>query len=103
MLQNLSRGYRLPRTPPNFGVLIKRSHNCNFSVRQKFGISSSFEKMAEEEVPKTAEPTNVAAPKMQQQDLPKLSMQDFRVYNRMSEHMDMFVSRHSPSHLSRGG
>jgi hypothetical protein len=55
-------------------------------------MSQPFEKMAEEGVPKTAEPAKVAAPKMEQQDLPKLSAQDFRVYNRMSEHMDMFVS-----------
>lgn len=56
-------------------------------------MTQPFEKMSEEGIPKTAEPSKVAAPKMEQQDLPKLSAQDFRVYNRMAEHMDMFVSR----------
>lgn len=50
-----------------------------------------FEKMAEE-IPKADAPTDAAAPNKEQQDLPKLSPQEFRVYNRMAEHMDMFVS-----------
>lgn len=50
-----------------------------------------FEKMAKE-IPKAAEPTTAAAPKKEEQDLPKLSPQDFRIYNRLAEHMDMFVS-----------
>ena len=54
-------------------------------------MENPFEKMAEEGVPKTDKPTEVAAPKKEEQDVPKLSPQEFRVYNRMAEHMDMFV------------
>lgn len=54
-------------------------------------MEGPFEKM-EKEIPKADAPTDAAAPKKEQQDLPKLSPQEFRVYNRMAEHMDMFVS-----------
>lgn len=50
-----------------------------------------FEKMAEE-MPKASAPTEAAAPNKEEQDLPKLSPQEFRIYNRLAEHMDMFVS-----------
>lgn len=43
-------------------------------------------------VHKKGEPTGAAAPEQEQQkELPKLSAAEFRVYNRMAEHMDMFV------------
>jgi len=43
-------------------------------------------------VHKKGEPTAAAAPEQEQQkELPKLSAAEFRVYNRMAEHMDMFV------------
>ena len=45
-----------------------------------------FEKM-EAEIPKASEPSKAAAPKQEEQDLPKLSPQEFRIYNRMAEHM----------------
>lgn len=50
-----------------------------------------FDKMAEQ-IPKAKEPTEAAAPAKEDQDVPKMSPQEFRVYNRMAEHMDMFVS-----------
>ena len=51
-----------------------------------------FEKMKQQGVPKADHPTEVAAPKKEEQDVPvKMSAQEFRVYNRMAEHMDMFV------------
>ena len=41
---------------------------------------------------KKGEPTAAAAPEQEQQtELPKLSAAEFRVYNRMAEHMDLFV------------
>ena len=55
-------------------------------------MEQPFEKMAEDGVPKCDEPTKVAGPKREEQDLPKLTAQEFRVYNQMAEHMDMFVS-----------
>lgn len=55
-------------------------------------MSQPFEKMSEAGIPKTAEPSEAAAPKKEAQGLPKLSLQEFRIYNRMAEHMDMFVS-----------
>ncbi|TKA83170.1 hypothetical protein B0A55_00691 [Friedmanniomyces simplex] len=60
------------------------NHNYNGMMEQP------FERMAEEGVPKCDKPTKVSAPKKEDQDLPKLSPQEFRVYNRMAEHMDMF-------------
>lgn len=54
-------------------------------------MEQPFERMSEEGVPKSDKPTEVSAPKQEEQDLPKLSPQEFRVYNRMAEHMDMFV------------
>ena len=53
-----------------------------------------FEKMADEGVPKYDKPTEISAPDQEEQELPKLSAQEFRIYNKMSEHMDMFVSVH---------
>ena len=50
-----------------------------------------FKKMEEEGVPKVGQPTEAAQTKKEEQDLPKLSAAEFRVYNRMAEHMDMFV------------
>lgn len=50
-----------------------------------------FQKMEEEGVPKAGAPTEAAQTKKEEQDLPKLSPAEFRVYNRMAEHMDMFV------------
>ncbi|KAK4617791.1 hypothetical protein CLAFUW4_12039 [Fulvia fulva] len=46
-----------------------------------------FKKIKEEDVPKVERPTEVAMPK---EELPKLSAKEFRVYNHMAEHMDMF-------------
>ncbi|KAL2354462.1 hypothetical protein BJ546DRAFT_977373 [Cryomyces antarcticus] len=41
-------------------------------------------------VPTAAEPTKAAAPSQEQQALPKLTPMEFRIYNPMAEHMDMF-------------
>lgn len=46
-------------------------------------------------IPKKGQPTAAAAPEQEEQkDLPKLTPAQFRVYNRMAEHMDMFVRPH---------
>ena len=66
-------------------------NNPNYIMEQP------FEKMAEEGVPKCDKPSEVSAPKKEDQDLPKMSPQEFRVYNRMAEHMDMFVRPPLPS------
>lgn len=58
----------------------------------------AFEKMEEAGVPKASQPSEAAEPSAEQkaeskeQQLPKLSPQEFRIYNSMAEHMDMFVS-----------
>lgn len=54
-------------------------------------MEQPFEKMADEGVPHCDKPTEAAAPKKEEQELPKMSTAEFRVYNRMAEHMDMFV------------
>jgi len=54
-------------------------------------MEQPFEKMEQEGVPKCDQPSDAAAAKQEEQQVPKLSAQEFRVYNRMAEHMDMFV------------
>lgn len=61
------------------------------NTRSRMAEQQPFEKMEEQGVPKCPEATKVAAPAKEAQDLPKLSPQEFRAYNHMSEHMDMFV------------
>ncbi|EME78385.1 uncharacterized protein MYCFIDRAFT_212372 [Pseudocercospora fijiensis CIRAD86] len=52
----------------------------------------ALQKMSAEEIPKASEPTEIAPTTTEKEGekLPKLSPQDFRVYNRMAEHMDLF-------------
>lgn len=64
----------------------------------------AFREMEANGLHKQGEPTAAAAPDQEQQEkeakeekkeevkaLPKMSAAEFRVYNRMAEHMDMFV------------
>lgn len=52
----------------------------------------AFREMEANGVPKQGQPTAAAAPEQEQQEeLPKLSAAEFKIYNRMAEHMDMFV------------
>jgi hypothetical protein len=63
------------------------------SRSDNMGVDDAFAEMEAAGVPKKGQPTAAAAPEQEQQkDLPKLSAAEFRVYNRMAEHMDMFVS-----------
>jgi len=56
------------------------------------GVDDAFAEMEAAGVPKKGQPTAAAAPEQEQQkELPRLSAAEFRVYNRMAEHMDMFV------------
>jgi hypothetical protein len=56
------------------------------------GMEDACREMEAAGVNKKGEPTAAAAPEQEQQkELPKLSAAEFRVYNRMAEHMDMFV------------
>jgi len=56
------------------------------------GAEDACREMEAAGVSKKGEPTAAAAPAQEQQkELPKLSAAEFRVYNRMAEHMDMFV------------
>lgn len=55
-------------------------------------MADAFREMEANGVPKKGEPTAAAAPEQEEQkELPKLSAAEFRVYNRMAEHMDLFV------------
>ena len=74
-------------------VLHSRALTSTATCRANYNniMEQPFEKMAQEGVPKCDKPTVVSAPKKEEQDLPKLSAQEFRIYNRMAEHMDMFV------------
>lgn len=68
--------------------------NTRRNFNRPFGMDEPFEQMAREGEPKCDEPTAAAAPKQEEQAdaLPELSAREFRVFNRMAEHMDMFVS-----------
>jgi len=56
-----------------------------------------FQKMEREGVPRCEEPSEAVTGKGEKERaLPELSAQEFRIYNRMAEHMDMFV-RFAPS------
>jgi len=82
--------YRRPVTALSHNTLYSRAL-ISSTCRNPNIMEQPFEKMAEEGVPKADGPTEVAAPKKEEQDVPKLSPQEFRIYNRMAEHMDMFV------------
>lgn len=66
-------------------------------------MEEPFEKMEEAGVPKAAEPSTAAMPTKEAQEkvLPKLSPQEFKAYNSMAEHMDMFVRSFLPTTQSR--
>ena len=58
----------------------------------RMSVEDACREMEAAGVHKKGEPTAAAAPEQEQQkELPKLSAVEFRVYNRMAEHMDMFV------------
>ncbi|KAF7186454.1 hypothetical protein HII31_12156 [Pseudocercospora fuligena] len=48
----------------------------------------AFQEMEQEGIPKAERPTQVAT--AEEESLPQLSPQDFKIYNHMAEHMDMF-------------
>jgi hypothetical protein len=55
-------------------------------------VEDAFREMEVNGVPKQGQPTAAAAPTQEQQkELPKMSAAEFRIYNRMAEHMDLFV------------
>ena len=54
-------------------------------------METPFDEMKEKGIPQCDKPTEAAASNKEEQELPKLSASEFRVYNRMAEHMDMFV------------
>lgn len=64
---------------------------------EKMGAERPFERMEDEGVPKADAPSEQVAKPTPAEDK-KLSPADYRVYNRMAEHMDMFV-RSSPQPL----
>lgn len=76
--------YSIPRT------VNRNTRTFTTSIRLYSNMEKPFEKM-DEQIPKASEPTSAAAPQQKDQELPKLSPQEFRIYNRMAEHMDMFV------------
>lgn len=56
-------------------------------------MEEPFQKMEKEGVPKNSQISDAALPtKAEEEKLPKLSAQEFSMYNHMAEHMDMFVS-----------
>lgn len=70
------------KAPPRVGIKQKQ--------RYLNTMPDAFEKMEEEGVSKASAPTKVATEE-KDKVWPKLSPQEFKVYNQMAEHMDMFV------------
>ena len=60
-------------------------------------------KMVDEEMLAPEQPSTDASPSTnEEKELPKLSAQEYRIYNRMAEHMNMFVRLpFDPVHLSK--
>ncbi|KAG9637678.1 hypothetical protein KCU98_g20679, partial [Aureobasidium melanogenum] len=83
LTKSLFSFYSIPRT------VNRNTRTFTTSIKLSSNMEKPFEKM-EEQIPKAPEPTSAAAPKQEEQELPKLSPQEFRIYNRMAEHMDMF-------------
>lgn len=79
------------------GTTLKRGLAVSSSFKSdNMGVEDAFREMEANGVPKQGQPTAAAAPQQEQQkELPKLSAAEFRVYNRMAEHMDMFVRFHN--------
>lgn len=51
-----------------------------------------MEMVADETMPQCqSNPSDMSGPQKQEQTLPKLSPQEFKIYNRMAEHMNYFV------------
>ena len=61
------------------------------TCRNLNSMEQPFQKMRDEGEPMCDKPSDAAAPKQEEQELPKLSATEFRQYNRLAEHMDMFV------------
>jgi hypothetical protein len=80
-------------TTTSFGNIPIRHFTASPASRpDNMGIEDACREMEAAGVAKKGEPTAAAAPEQEQQkELPKLSAAEFRVYNRMAEHMDMFV------------
>lgn len=76
----------------NSSLLSRGVANTCRNLNYPFNMEEPFQKMEEEGVPRCDKPTEAAAPKKEEQDLPKLSAKEFRAYNSMAEHMDLFVS-----------
>ena len=55
-------------------------------------MEQPFGKMADEGIPKCNDGADTSGLKPEEPKLPPLSAKDFRIYNGMSEHMNMFVS-----------
>jgi hypothetical protein len=97
-------------TPPLLGLqkslehTFRRGFTTSPSLKSdNMGVEDAFREMEANGVPKQGQPTAAAASaKEQQKELPKMSAAEFRVYNRMAEHMDLFVRfyRRSPSRSS---
>lgn len=83
-LSPLANAFRVPAVRALSSTAATRSDNIS--------MADACREMEAHGVPKKGEPTAAAAPAQEQQkELPKLSAAEFRVYNRMAEHMDMFV------------
>jgi hypothetical protein len=82
-LLSLSRGFASTCS-------IYRNSSNNPSIDSYRVMEEPFKTMEEAGVPECDKPSEAAAPQKEEQDLPKLSAKEFRVYNRMAEHMDMF-------------
>ena len=61
--------------------------------RSSYAAARQYQTITMAEGPQPSPPTLVEA----NQNIPKMSAADFRVYNSMAEHMEYFVSPHSRS------
>jgi hypothetical protein len=90
------RAYNHQQHIPSYFTRSSLAATCNLDQQQRYvssAMEEPFEKMEAAGVPKCEQPSDAAKPtkKEEEEVLPKMSAQEFRVYNRMAEHMDMFV------------
>lgn len=89
---------RLPTTIGRSNTSISRSilpKRALANSSLKINMDSPIEQ-TDGAVPACNMPSDVSAPLAESKELPKLTAQEFRIYNSMAEHMNYFVSREIP-------
>ena len=95
MLRLLIRGLVLSnvrRSSPSYTHNILHSRSLASTCRNLNIMEQPFDQMADEGITKCDKAAaDVSTSKAEEKELPELSPKEFRIYNQMAEHMNMFV------------